>query len=129
MTNNFIFFPNVKHCSLVELHNGVLFNKVILNLVVFCDVLIIYRKRLKNIAKKEANTKWDERHWSEKSVDEMRERDWRIFKEDYNIACKGGNIPMPLRNWKEMKELGVAKEIIDVIEKAGYKVSKNLMQL
>jgi hypothetical protein len=80
------------------------------------------RKRLKNIAKKEANTKWDERHWSEKPLDEMRERDWRIFKEDYNIACKGGNIPPPLRSWKEMKELGVSKEILDVIEKAGYKV-------
>jgi len=29
----------------------------------------------------------------------MRERDWRIFKEDFNITTKGGNIPNPIRSW------------------------------
>ncbi len=36
---------------------------------------------MKNIAKKEAKTKFDERHWSEKPLDVMQDRDWRIFKE------------------------------------------------
>ena len=45
--------------------------------VFFC----IFSKRLKNVAKKEAKTKWDERHWSEKPLESMTERDWRIFKE------------------------------------------------
>ena len=29
-----------------------------------------------------------ERHWSEKEREEMTERDWRIFREDYNISYK-----------------------------------------
>ena len=31
----------------------------------------------------------DERHWSEKALDEMKERDWRIFREDFSIAARG----------------------------------------
>lgn len=30
-----------------------------------------------------------ERHWAKKELSEMADRDWRIFKEDYNIAAKG----------------------------------------
>lgn len=40
-------------------------------------------------------------HWSEKSREEMTERDWRIFREDFSIGYKGTNVPMPLRNWEE----------------------------
>lgn len=29
-----------------------------------------------------------ERHWSDKKRSEMTERDWRIFREDFNIAYK-----------------------------------------
>ncbi|XP_062613168.1 probable ATP-dependent RNA helicase DDX23, partial [Saccostrea cucullata] len=76
-------------------------------------------KHQKIIAKKEAKQKWDDRHWVEKSLAEMTERDWRIFKEDYNISCKGGRIPNPMRNWKESGLLD--KEILDVIEQVGYK--------
>ncbi len=36
---------------------------------------------MKNVAKKEAKAKFDERHWSEKPLDAMQDRDWRIFKE------------------------------------------------
>lgn len=49
----------------------------------------------------------------------MADRDWRIFKEDYNIATKGGNIPHPIRSWDEA---GLEKGILDVIKLAGYKV-------
>ena len=41
--------------------------------------------------------KWDMRHWAEKELNEMTERDWRILREDFSIATKGGNIPRPLR--------------------------------
>ena len=39
--------------------------------------------------RKELKTMWDDRHWSEKPLSEMKERDWRIFKEDFNITTKG----------------------------------------
>lgn len=45
--------------------------------------------RLKKVKRKEDKQKWDDRHWSEKELDEMTERDWRIFREDYNITIKG----------------------------------------
>lgn len=31
----------------------------------------------------------DERHWTEKPLDEMKERDWRIFREDFSISARG----------------------------------------
>jgi ATP-dependent RNA helicase DDX23/PRP28 len=68
--------------------------------------------------KKEAKTKWDERHWSEKPLEEMKDRDWRIFKEDYSIVTKGGNIPPGIRKWGEMK---LQPELFKVIEGIGYK--------
>ena len=74
--------------------------------------------RLQKIAKKEAKTKWDERHWSEKPLEEMQDRDWRIFKEDFSIVTKGGNIPPGIRKWKEVK---LQPELFKVIESIGYK--------
>uniref|UniRef100_A0A7G3ARE7 Probable ATP-dependent RNA helicase DDX23 n=1 Tax=Lutzomyia longipalpis TaxID=7200 RepID=A0A7G3ARE7_LUTLO len=74
--------------------------------------------RLKKVKRKEEKQKWDDRHWSEKEIDEMTERDWRIFREDYNITIKGGKIPNPFRTWKES---GFQKEILDIVEKVGYK--------
>ena len=43
-------------------------------------------------------------HWSSKARDEMTERDWRIFREDFNISYKGINVSgsaLPYRNWDE----------------------------
>ena len=40
------------------------------------------------MAKKEAKQRYDDRHWSDKPQEDMTERDWRIFKEDYNIVVK-----------------------------------------
>ena len=74
---------------------------------------------MKKEAKKEAKQKWDDRHWREKPLEEMTERDWRIFKEDYSISTKGGRIPNPVRSWKEA---GVSREIMEIIDKVGYKV-------
>ncbi|CAI6055440.1 unnamed protein product [Clonostachys chloroleuca] len=58
------------------------------------------------------------RHWSEKSLSEMRERDWRIFKEDFGIATKGGAIPNPMRNWRESN---LPKRLLDIVDHVGYK--------
>ena len=54
-----------------------------------CPFLQQEERRLKTVAKKEAKLRFDDRHWSEKALLDMTERDWRIFREDYNIAAKG----------------------------------------
>ena len=56
-------------------------------------------------------------HWSQKKLEQMRERDWRIFKEDFNIATKGGAIPNPMRNWKESN---LPRRLLDIIDDVGY---------
>ena len=75
------------------------------------------KDRLHKVQKREDKQKYNDRHWSEKELDNMTERDWRIFREDYNIQIKGGNIPNPIRHWKESS---LPKEILDIIEKVGY---------
>ncbi|RHY33590.1 hypothetical protein DYB32_001529 [Aphanomyces invadans] len=40
-------------------------------------------------------------HWSDKALENMSERDWRIFREDYDIILRGGKAPNPLRKWSE----------------------------
>ena len=75
------------------------------------------RSRLEKVKKKEEKQKWDDRHWTQKRIDEMTERDWRIFREDYNITIKGSRIPSPLRNWNESD---LPKVILDIIEENKY---------
>lgn len=58
-----------------------------------------------------------DKHWSEKKLEHMRERDWRIFKEDFNISTKGGAIPNPMRSWAES---GLPKRLLDIIAQVGY---------
>jgi ATP-dependent RNA helicase DDX23/PRP28 len=48
----------------------------------------------------------------------MTQRDWRIFREDFNISTKGGNMPHPIRYWNES---GLPSKCLEVIEKVGYK--------
>ena len=52
-------------------------------------------------------------HWSEKSLEDMTPRDWRIFKDDFNISAKGNNIHNPLRLWDEEPLLPTS--IVEVI--------------
>merc|ERR1719186_1598945 len=47
---------------------------------------------------KEDKQKFDDRHWADKELDNMAERDWRILREDYSISVKGGNVANPIRN-------------------------------
>ncbi|KAL3687504.1 hypothetical protein R1sor_013813 [Riccia sorocarpa] len=59
-----------------------------------------------------------DRHWSQKKIDEMTERDWRIFREDFNISYKGFKIPRPMRSWEEGT---LRPELLKAVAKAGYK--------
>ncbi|KAH9005212.1 P-loop containing nucleoside triphosphate hydrolase protein [Lactarius hatsudake] len=68
--------------------------------------------------RKAAKHGYDDRHWTDKALDEMKERDWRIFREDFSIAARGGNIPHPLRSWSEST---IPKQILAVIDQIGYK--------
>ena len=74
--------------------------------------------------KKEQAQRWDDRHWTEKSLEDMTDRDWRIFREDYNISTKGGHIPSPIRYWTEC---GLPQEIVDVINSLEYEVTSCLL--
>jgi len=76
------------------------------------------KSRLKKVAKRESKQAFDDRHWTEKELDGMQERDWRIFREDFNISTKGGNIPRPIRSWDEST---IHLTILEIIEKLGYK--------
>lgn len=75
------------------------------------------KERLRKLKTREEKQRFDDRHWSDKELTSMTQRDWRIFREDFNIAVKGGNIPHPMRKWKEA---GFDDEILNVIEKNGY---------
>ena len=57
-------------------------------------------------------------HWSEKKLEDMTERDWRIFREDFDIRLRGGRIANPLRYWDEAN---LPKSVMDAIVAAGYK--------
>lgn len=57
-------------------------------------------------------------HWSNKKLDQMTSRDWRIFKDDYNISSKGGNIANPLRAWDE--EPKIPKSIVSILTEKLY---------
>ncbi|XP_028399204.1 probable ATP-dependent RNA helicase DDX23 [Dendronephthya gigantea] len=74
--------------------------------------------RVNRIRDKEKKQAFDDRHWTHKDLDEMTERDWRIFKEDFGISCKGGRIPNPIRNWQESN---LPPELLETIDKLGYK--------
>ncbi|KAF8212328.1 P-loop containing nucleoside triphosphate hydrolase protein [Mycena galopus ATCC 62051] len=68
--------------------------------------------------RKAAKAGLDERHWTEKPLKEMKERDWRIFREDFSISARGGQIPHPLRSWTESD---IPKTILECIDEIGYK--------
>lgn len=60
------------------------------------------------------------KHWSTKKLSEMTERDWRIFREDFNISFKGAtsNAALPIRSWEEAE---LPREVLRAIDDAGYK--------
>lgn len=54
-----------------------------------------------------------EKHWSQKPLQDMTARDWRIFRDDYNISSKGRDIGDPLRFWNEDPK--IQKSILDIL--------------
>jgi len=56
-------------------------------------------------------------HWTEKKLEEMTERDWRIFREDFDIRVTGGRATLPLRYWEEG---GFPEEVMRSIRELGY---------
>jgi len=56
-------------------------------------------------------------HWSDKPLHTMTERDWRIFREDFQIQIKGGKAPPPARNWGET---ALPEDILRAVEAVGY---------
>lgn len=73
---------------------------------------------LDNLSKAERVVDEEERtHWSEKPLEGMTERDWRIFKEDFNIQTTGGKMPHPLRSWEESE---LPTKLKRAVQKAGY---------
>eukprot|EP01035_Chromulina_nebulosa_P038625 gene38625-52181_t len=56
-------------------------------------------------------------HWSEKPLEDMTDRDWRIFREDFDIRIQGGRATLPLRYWKEGN---LPSEVMRAIEAVGY---------
>jgi len=55
--------------------------------------------------------------WREKELEEMDHRDWKIFREEFEIYIKGGRVPRPMRKWAEAPLPG---ELLDAIRKVGY---------
>lgn len=79
----------------------------------------IIAERERRAREKEALARQLNRHWKEKKLDEMNERDWRIFKEDFNISARGHNVPDPMRYWHE--ETRLSQTLLDTLDKIGYK--------
>lgn len=77
------------------------------------EILEMERRR-----REESSRHQIDKHWSEKKLEHMRERDWRIFKEDFNIATKGGSVPNPMRSWEESH---LPKRLLGLIDRVGYK--------
>ncbi|SBT71691.1 ATP-dependent RNA helicase DDX23, putative [Plasmodium malariae] len=72
----------------------------------------IYEPKVNNIIKDIHH-----KHWSEKSREEMTDRDWRIFREDNEIYIKGGVVPPPIRKWEESN---LSTDLLKAIKKAKY---------
>lgn len=56
-------------------------------------------------------------HWTDKAVLAMTPRDWRIFREDFQIFIRGGRVPNPMRIWAEGT---LPWELLEAIHKVGY---------
>lgn len=67
--------------------------------------------------KEKSKSKRVRNNWEFKELVDMRERDWRIFKEEFGIASKGGHIPDPMRNWGES---GLPSHLLQIIDQVGY---------
>ncbi|EEY18809.1 pre-mRNA-splicing ATP-dependent RNA helicase PRP28 [Verticillium alfalfae VaMs.102] len=79
--------------------------------------VIVWDRRGRDLARKRAERFGFGKRWTDKALNEMTARDWRIFKEDFGIATKGGAIPNPMRNWDES---GLPGRLLDIVHRVGY---------
>jgi ATP-dependent RNA helicase DDX23/PRP28 len=56
-------------------------------------------------------------HWKQKLSSEMTQRDWRIFREDYQISVSGRDVPNAFRSWSESN---LPRALLDAVHRAGY---------
>lgn len=68
-------------------------------------------------ARKRSRFEEQTQHWSEKALEVMTDRDWRIFREDFDIRIVGGRASLPLRQWHEA---AFPEAIRRAIQDAGY---------
>jgi len=59
----------------------------------------------------------DKVHWTDKTTQEMTARDWKIFREDFEIYIKGGRVPPPMRTWAESP---LPFELLEAVRAVGY---------
>jgi len=57
-------------------------------------------------------------HWKQKALQDMTERDWRIFKEDFKISVQAGGTLRPIRSWEESS---LPPLILKAVNASGYK--------
>lgn len=56
-------------------------------------------------------------HWEKKKLEDMTERDWRIFREDNDIRVEGGRTAHPIRFWEESN---LPKQLLEIIKECMY---------
>ncbi|GAV26791.1 hypothetical protein PMKS-000247 [Pichia membranifaciens] len=56
-------------------------------------------------------------HWSKKPLNKMTDRDWRIFREDFDITTKGTINELMIRYWNEST---VPKNVVSLIQNLNY---------
>lgn len=77
------------------------------------------RQEALEATRKRQKMDWNDLPWSEKPLDKMTARDWRIFKDDFRIVIKGSApLANPLRYWTES---GIPPSILRVVDDLGYK--------
>ncbi|KAI9914417.1 hypothetical protein PsorP6_007204 [Peronosclerospora sorghi] len=84
------------------------------------------RDRMQDMASREAETMGT--HWSEKSLEDIKERDWRIFREEFDTTLKGERTLHPLRKWNEAVDLLPAAVFKAIYEMGFERLSPIQMQ-
>lgn len=74
-----------------------------------------YYRELKKQKLDESKSK--DLHWEEKKLEDMTERDWRIFREDNDIKVEGGRAAHPIRFWEESN---LPRKFLDIIQDCKY---------
>jgi len=54
----------------------------------------------------------------DRDIDLMTERDWRIFRENYDIIVRGKRVPRPIRKWEDLDH--IPEEVYRNLERLGY---------